>query len=71
MVSNLIRGGKSSRCDYPVISRHGQAKLTETKVLAIRDAVANGMSQASMVRMYGVSVMAINSIVHRRTWVQI
>ena len=52
-------------------SRHGQSKLTERDVLFIRAAVESGASQASMVQMYGISAMAINKLIHRKTWVHI
>lgn len=51
-------------------SKHGNAKVTEADVLAIRAEVARGKHgvQARMARKYGVSQSVVSSIVRRDTW---
>ena len=75
VISNVVRGathrfaGGETAADS---TKRGeeivQAKLTEGEVLQIRDAVAGGASQAETSRKFGVHVMTVNHIVHRRTW---
>jgi len=59
-----LRHGRSNRG-----SQHARAKLTEEQVRSIRAEVtpARG-SQAALARKYGVSIMTINNVVHRRSW---
>jgi hypothetical protein len=45
-----------------------RAKLTDDDVREIRNAVASGRSQYGLANEYGVTNVAINAIVHRRTW---
>lgn len=48
---------------------HGIAKLTNEKVLQIRSKYASGnISQKNLAKEFGVHVMTVNSIVHRRSW---
>ena len=50
-------------------NHNGMAKLTEQDVLDIRD--INGMSQRAIADQYGVTPMAINLIMNRKTWTHI
>lgn len=51
--------------------RHSHPKLTESKVLEIRAAYENGSTQAQLSRDYGVHIVTINDVVHRRSWTHI
>jgi hypothetical protein len=49
--------------------QNGRAKLTADTVREIRQLYAAGKySQAKLARKFGVSELAINSAIHRRTW---
>ncbi len=52
-------------------STHWKTKITEQDVLEIRRLCAEGRSQSSVSRMYGVSPGAIFNIVHRIQWYHI
>lgn len=47
---------------------HNQSKLTEEQVLAIRRAYVSGVRQVPLSKQYGVTLSAINDIVHGRNW---
>lgn len=49
----------------------GMAKLTEEDVRAIRSAYADGESQESIGKRYGVSQPNIGCIVRRKTWTHV
>jgi len=50
-------------------SGHGQAKLTESQVVAIREAYASGrLLQRQIAGQFGVSPGAISDIVNKKTW---
>ena len=51
--------------------QHHKAKLTEEAVLFIREAYAEGMSQKSLADKYGVALLTISNVIHRRTWANI
>src|SRR5690606_12230408 len=48
--------------------RSSQAKLTEEQVREIRRRAKSGTPQRWLAREYGLHPMAINKIVHRKTW---
>ena len=48
--------------------RSSSAKLTESDVLAIREAVTNGATQKSQSEKYGLSKAHLSGIIHRRYW---
>lgn len=48
--------------------KHGSAKLTENQVLDIRRRYKAGAVQRSLAKEYGVDPMAINKIVHNKSW---
>jgi hypothetical protein len=53
-------------------SKHGLSKLTEYQVQQIRATYSVGeTTQAALAGYYGVSVMAINNIINRKTWTHI
>lgn len=52
-------------------SRHGNAKLTEAAVKAIRKLVEDGASCASVAPLYGVDKTSIQLIVRRKIWTHI
>jgi hypothetical protein len=54
----------------PVVigERHGSAKLTENQVIDIRRRYKAGAVQRTLAKEYGVNPMAINKIVHNKTW---
>lgn len=45
-----------------------QARLTEKKVIEIRDAVKNGISHKALAHSYGVHIQTIKSVTRRRSW---
>lgn len=47
---------------------HGSAKLTEEKVLAIRQASLDGETQKVIAERFGVTQMNVSYIVRRKTW---
>ena len=47
---------------------NGRAKLNEKLVREIRDKYAVGMTVRSLMDTYGMSIRAIEGVVHRRTW---
>jgi hypothetical protein len=49
-------------------AKHPQAKLTDEKVLTIRQFHFQGQSLAALGRVFGVTKQVIFSIVHRKTW---
>jgi hypothetical protein len=49
-------------------SSHGQAKLTDHEVMAIRAAWAKGEQQTTLARQHGVSLSTVHLIVHRKHW---
>lgn len=49
-------------------SAHPKSKLTESDVIAIRQAVANGAEQQGLAKQYGVSKGVLGRIVHRQDW---
>ena len=67
-MQDMVKKGRNYVCSG---SRHGLSKLTEAQVLEIRDKTAQGASQASLARFYGVSAASINKIVRRRVWTHI
>ena len=48
--------------------RNPQAKLNESDVLAIRERSADGESNSSLARAYGVTQSAVSNILTRKTW---
>ena len=46
----------------------GKFKLLPEEVIEIRERVADGESQASMARKFGLDTSTVHSIIHRRTW---
>ena len=48
--------------------RHGMVRLREADVIAIREAVANGVRQCELAARYDVSRPTINLIVKRKNW---
>jgi hypothetical protein len=52
-------------------SRHGMARLSEQDVLDIRKALADGVSQRALGRLYGVTSSLIWRIHHRLLWTHI
>lgn len=50
---------------------HGNAKLTETEVLAIRKAAASGATQRAIAQQYGLAQSNVSLIVRRKTWCHI
>lgn len=52
----------------PIGEKHGQAKLTEMKVLEIRSRASAGASDAELASAYCVSRAAIHSVRKGRTW---
>jgi hypothetical protein len=51
--------------------RFNRAKLTDAKVVEIRKRYANGETQPSLAKEYGVSQSAINSVCQRKTWAHV
>lgn len=49
-------------------SGHYKAKLTEDRVLAIRERFASGEGMQALAREYGLTRESISKVVHRRTW---
>lgn len=49
-------------------SRHGAAKLTESAVMQIRKARADGQRPTDLALQFGVSVPTVSNILARRTW---
>ena len=49
-------------------SKHGNAKLTEEDVLAIRSLYAKGMGQRDLAKIYEVAAVTISHIITRRKW---
>lgn len=50
---------------------HGQAKLTPNKVIEARQLYAEGHSQASLGRRFGVSSATIGACVYGTTWTHV
>lgn len=48
--------------------RSGQSKLTEAQVLEIRAAHADGTPATHLAKLFGVSSVCIDHVVHRKTW---
>lgn len=48
--------------------KNGNARITETDVLAIRAARANGVSIKSLAEQYGMHYQHMFRIVHRKRW---
>jgi hypothetical protein len=61
--ADMLRHGKRYRG-----SRNANALLTESDVTDIRRALANGVPYADLAATYGVAVVTIKSIKHRRHW---
>jgi hypothetical protein len=55
------------------LARRGKhaAKLDPLRVKEIRERVAAGESQSAVARAFGVTHVAVNYIVHRRTWADV
>jgi hypothetical protein len=51
--------------------RAGSSKLSNDEVLAIRQAVADGLTQGSQSRLYGISRASISDIILRKTYKEI
>jgi DNA-binding CsgD family transcriptional regulator len=48
--------------------RHSQAKLTERKVIEIRERAATGERNSSLAKAFGVNPGTVSNIVYRKTW---
>ena len=59
-MADMMAKGRSSQG-----SKHGQAKLTEAQVLAIR---ASGAARLALATKYGVTNHAIYEVLSRKTW---
>ena len=49
-------------------SKNGKAKLTESKVLLIRQLFNSGLTRKELSKRFDVSLTTINRIVNRQTW---
>jgi hypothetical protein len=56
---------------HPRGEAHPMAKLTDDKVRAMREAYANGATQAALTRSFGVSAAVVHHVVHRITWTHV
>jgi len=65
-VDDMVAKGRA--CFRGKGSAHPRAKLTEEKVLAIRAALAGGVSLRSQARAYGVSEKTLRDLRARVTW---
>ncbi len=52
-------------------SLHPNSKLTESKVLAIRELYRQGASPTALAKEYGVSVGAIEKVIYRKSWTHV
>lgn len=59
---DMVSHGRSARGE-----RSAQARLTERDVREIRE-LRRAMTQKGIATMFGVHIMTVNDIVHRRTW---
>jgi hypothetical protein len=50
------------------LSDSGDPKLTNKKVLEIRELAMNGQSQYEIAKLYGISQRLVWNIVHRKAW---
>jgi hypothetical protein len=55
----------------PVGIRHGQAKLTDEKVIEIRKKYLNGICNKELSKEYNVSRSAITKIINNKTWTHV
>lgn len=68
-IHDSIRKGRFSFVKAPRGERNGRAKLTVSDVRAIRDAHdRRGISCCQLSRLYNMSSVAIDDVVHRRHW---
>lgn len=67
-MQDSIRRGRFNRATG---ERHHKAKFTLEQVRSIRLRVAEGETQASLAREFGVNYMTINRIVKRRFWINV
>lgn len=75
VLTNLYYGTKADNAQdrirnnrVPRGEKTSWSKLTEDQARDILERHARGESQASMARHFGVHVMTVNDVVHRRTW---
>ncbi len=68
----LTRYGISRRGNTNIFQAHGskngQAKLTESEVLLIRQLFNSGLSRKELSKRFDVSLTTIDRIVNRQTW---
>lgn len=62
---------RKGRCNSARGRATGHAKLTEHDAALIRLLVSLGARQRPFCRLFDVSPMAINAVVHRRTWTHV
>jgi len=69
--ANVSRGGAGKHQNHARGSSHGQAKLTEAKVKAMREEHAEGATFAALGRKFGVSGVNVAAAVRRETWMHV
>lgn len=65
---NMRDKASKGRCNPPYGERTSLAKLTGTQVIIIRTLHAEGWTQRSIAKIFGVGYRAINKIVLRQRW---
>jgi len=62
---------RKNRQSIPLGERNGHAKLTNSRVLVIREEAIDGISQTQLARLFGVSQRTISDVVNRKLWTHV